>query len=377
MSRAHGLLPDGRSTSPRFLGRGLVRTGPRRSAGREFSELVVDVAAAVRSGADPSAAWAARGVRGQEVPRAADLARAGARPDAVAAVRAAGRLVARTGAPPAAVLDAVAASLEAEQDTDDRRRVALAGPTSSARLLAWLPALGLLLGVAVGADPFGVLVDGGAGSVLGLAGVLAALVGRAWSSRLVRAAGEGAREATDRGAWRGDRAARPASSVRAARGRGARTRLGRRLVAGETPEVPVAVLLELSAAVCAAGASVPGALEGVGRASGGRRGAAMAQAGQLLTSGLRWSQAWAGAPREVMVIADALRAAWGAGVAPGRSLRAAARRLRREQSVAANEAAGRLGVRLLLPLGLCHLPAFVMVGLVPVLVSLARGELGQ
>jgi pilus assembly protein TadC len=34
-----------------------------------------------------------------------------------------------------------------------------------------------------------------------------------------------------------------------------------------------------------------------------------------------------------------------------------------------------LGVRLVLPLGLCFLPAFVLVGLVPVLASLGRGLL--
>jgi len=44
---------------------------------------------------------------------------------------------------------------------------------------------------------------------------------------------------------------------------------------------------------------------------------------------------------------------------------------REDQSHA--QAAGRLGVRLVLPLGLCHLPAFVLVGLVPVLVSMASG----
>jgi len=37
---------------------------------------------------------------------------------------------------------------------------------------------------------------------------------------------------------------------------------------------------------------------------------------------------------------------------------------------AARTAAARLGVRLVLPLGACFLPAFVLIGLVPVLLAL-------
>ena len=62
---------------------------------------------------------------------------------------------------------------------------------------------------------------------------------------------------------------------------------------------------------------------------------------------------------------------------PGAALRAAAGTLRRERHVRALEAAARLGVRLVLPLGLCYLPAFVLVGLVPVIVSMAAGVLGR
>ena len=40
------------------------------------------------------------------------------------------------------------------------------------------------------------------------------------------------------------------------------------------------------------------------------------------------------------------------------------------------EAAGRLGVRLVLPLGLCHLPAFILIGVVPVLLSTGVALLG-
>ncbi len=75
-------------------------------------------------------------------------------------------------------------------------------------------------------------------------------------------------------------------------------------------------------------------------------------------------------------MADALRPAWETGAAPVRLLRSAAREEQRVQVAAATQAAGRLGVRLMLPLALCHLPAFVLVGLVPVLASLARSTVG-
>ncbi|GAA1521029.1 type II secretion system F family protein [Agromyces terreus] len=57
-------------------------------------------------------------------------------------------------------------------------------------------------------------------------------------------------------------------------------------------------------------------------------------------------------------------------------LRAEARRLRR---IARTEAATRgaaLGVRLMLPLGVCVLPAFVLLGVAPLLISVVTGTLG-
>ena len=63
------------------------------------------------------------------------------------------------------------------------------------------------------------------------------------------------------------------------------------------------------------------------------------------------------------------------GAAPAEALRAAADLLRRSRHSQALEAANRLAVRLVLPLGACYLPAFVLVGLVPVLISMARGSL--
>lgn len=324
--------------------------------------VVAQVAAAVRAGAAPPTAWIDLGVRSVDgIPFAPDLAALGGAPPTVAAVRSAARVTVRAGAAPATVLESLAAALEREAALEGRRRAELAGPLASARLLGWLPAVGLLLGAAVGADPFAVLLDGGAGTALLVAGVVAATLGRAWTARLVRAASVAG----------GDEDAPARAQELAVGGRAASLRVP----AHRPAEVPVAVVLELVAAVCAAGGSVPGALGVAGEAVGGRRGAALADAAALLGLGAGWSEAWADAPGSLQPLADALAPSWRSGAAPVGLLHVAARERERTRTAAASEAAGRLGVRLLLPLALCHLPAFVLVGLVPVLVSLARGAL--
>jgi len=142
---------------------------------------------------------------------------------------------------------------------------------------------------------------------------------------------------------------------------------------GPRPEIEVAVLLDLLDAACSAGASIPGALAVVGAAAGGARGPTLTRVAAALALGGSWAEAWSGAEPALEPVASALQPSWQDGVAPAGSLRAVAATLRRERRTRALEAAGRLGVRLVLPLGLCHLPAFVLVGLVPVLVSMASG----
>lgn len=141
-------------------------------------------------------------------------------------------------------------------------------------------------------------------------------------------------------------------------------------VSEDGAEVEAAVVLDLLDAACAAGASVPGALEAVGLAVGGRRGRVLVDASAALRLGAPWAEAWAGAGGALGPVGMALRPSWDDGVAPAGSLRAVAATLRQERRSRAAEAAGRLGVLLVLPLGLCHLPAFVLVGLVPILVSM-------
>ncbi|WP_343035679.1 type II secretion system F family protein [Isoptericola sediminis] len=174
----------------------------------------------------------------------------------------------------------------------------------------------------------------------------------------------------------GPRAARRRGADR--RGSHGPDRAGRPVADDPGGPVDVAVLLELVATAVRSGVGVPRALEAVGSAVAGRDGRTLRAVAASLRLGGDWHVAWeaSGGVRpgtgtaRLAPLRDALRSAWTDGVAPGESLRAAAAELNQRRRAAARSAAGRLAVRLVLPLGLCFLPAFVLLGLVPVLLSL-------
>ena len=65
-----------------------------------------------------------------------------------------------------------------------------------------------------------------------------------------------------------------------------------------------------------------------------------------------------------------------AGAPVAELLRAEAFRLRRAARAAGAERAAALGVRLMVPLGLCVLPSFVLLGVAPLMISVISGTLG-
>ncbi|ACQ78882.1 hypothetical protein Bcav_0620 [Beutenbergia cavernae DSM 12333] len=118
------------------------------------------------------------------------LERAGDSPALDAAI-AACRLAHTSGTPLADVLTSCAAGIVEADAAEAARRVALAGPTSTARLLGWLPVVSLVAGTALGADPIGVVLAGGVGLVAVLGGVALMVLGRRWSAALVASAERG------------------------------------------------------------------------------------------------------------------------------------------------------------------------------------------
>ncbi|MDD2818632.1 MAG: hypothetical protein PHN51_07545 [Candidatus Nanopelagicales bacterium] len=66
----------------------------------------------------------------------------------------------------------------------------LAGPRATAAVLRWLPLIGLLMGIAMGADPIGWLLGSPLGIVCLVLGVTLSILGSLWSRRMVRAVEE-------------------------------------------------------------------------------------------------------------------------------------------------------------------------------------------
>jgi tight adherence protein B len=167
----------------------------RRSLLAGVRLLALELEAGSRPAAALTAAAGASTLHAESFAAAARVAHAGG--DVSAALATAGdlaalgrawRVAAVAGVPLADVLGRVATDLAA--DDDQRRHVAsaLAGPRSSASLLAGLPVLGIALGAAMGARPVGILVGTPAGRLLCCAGVLLDAMGVLWTHRLMHRA---------------------------------------------------------------------------------------------------------------------------------------------------------------------------------------------
>ncbi len=128
---------------------------------------------------------------------------------------------------------------------------------------------------------------------------------------------------------------------------------------------------DLLAAALRAGAPVDRAATAVADALGGPLGARMQRTARSLRLGAGPAEAWAhlaDVPGAERLTAAAVRSS-ASGGALARALERLAGDLRADRSVAVEAAAQRAGVLIVLPLGLCFLPAFLLAGLVPVLVA--------
>ena len=99
------------------------------------------------------------------------------------------RLAQHTGMPLAETLYRLADALEAGEDAHQAREAASAGPKATASLLAWLPVAGLGLAHMLGAS-LADLVTSATGWLLLTTGALLAVVGRWWTTRMIRTAQE-------------------------------------------------------------------------------------------------------------------------------------------------------------------------------------------
>jgi pilus assembly protein TadC len=134
-------------------------------------------------------------------------------------------------------------------------------------------------------------------------------------------------------------------------------------------DLPLAA--DLLAAALRAGRPVDRAAGAVGDALGGPLGERLVRTSRALRLGATAERAWAyigEIPEADRMTRAAVRSA-ASGAALAGALVRLAEELRGARITAADAAARRAGVLVVLPLGLCFLPAFVLAGLVPVIVA--------
>lgn len=237
------------------------------------------------------------------------LAKADAMGESVAArerrmwaeVAAAWSIATSVGAPLAATLRSFADVLRDAAESADEIRIALAEPTSTAKLLGWLPAVGIGLAIALGFDPVGTLLREPVGWACAVVGIALLVTGRRWTSRLA-------------------------------------------LAAHRDAAVP-GMDADLTAIALSGGVSVSRARDLVHAARGEK------------STGSE-------AVHDTLVLSEA------AGVPAVELLRSAAALDRHRARVDGRLRAARLSTKLLLPLGICTLPAFLCLGVAPMFLSI-------
>jgi len=287
----------------------LVAHAPSAEQGSDVADSVQTLAVLLQAGAVPLVAWRHLASTGDPV-AVAVLARTEKGVPLVSAIEeqggmwtelaAAWEIATTVGAPLADVLRSIAEALRDAASAADDVRVALAEPAGTARLLLWMPLAGLLLGVALGFDAWGVIVGNPLGAACVVTGLLFVVLARLWTQALLRRA------------W-------------------------------PQPGTP-GMAAELVGVALAGGAPIDRAVE--------------------LVAETRVVDA-AGRDR-VQEVLDLSRAA---GVPAVELLRATAAQDRHRARVHGRLRAARLSTRLLLPLGVCTLPAFLLLGVAPLLLS--------
>ncbi|PGH43851.1 secretion system protein [Micromonospora sp. WMMA1996] len=137
----------------------------------------------------------------------------------------------------------------------------------------------------------------------------------------------------------------------------------------EVADLPLAA--DLLAAALRAGAPVDRSALAVAEALGGPLADRLGRVGRTIGLGGTATEAWAHLRTVVGaegLVQAAIRSS-NSGAALAGALTRLADDLRAERSTAAEAAARRAGVLIVLPLGLCFLPAFILAGLVPVIVA--------
>ncbi|MDD7465195.1 MAG: hypothetical protein PUK59_03010 [Actinomycetaceae bacterium] len=106
--------------------------------------------------------------------------------------------------------------------------------------------------------------------------------------------------------------------------------------------------------------------------NGVSHGRTLQEVANLLLMGATWEEAWEQVLPSYQRLAGVLAPAWNDGVAPVALLERGVQELRFSRARRAKEAAARLGSLLVIPLSACFLPAFILIGVLPVVVAAAE-----
>ncbi|MFD1214609.1 type II secretion system F family protein [Arthrobacter sp. GCM10027362] len=131
-------------------------------------------------------------------------------------------------------------------------------------------------------------------------------------------------------------------------------------------------MLDLLAAMLQSGTPLPHAVATLARVGAPPLRDGLETVAAALMLGTEWQAAWALAGRagQLQELQDALRFGAVTGAPAAAILYVQADQVRRRRRQEAERRAAALGTRLVLPLGLCALPSFICLGVVPVLMSL-------
>ncbi len=310
----------------------------RRSRAKniDYAAVLVEVAARLHAGVPTAEAWRKswRRVTGADpgevsvdgVPSALRAERG----TVAQVVATATSFSALTGAPLKDVLARTADALTEMEKASDAQNVAFAGPRLSARVLTFLPLAGVLGASVLGAEPVAWFVSGVGPALTALLGVALTVAGHVTTRGMVESAAKISEE-----------------------------------------QVVAPVYCDLVASGMRGGASVPSALKALGAASGVDD---YKRVGTELMLGASWAEAWEPTPPAGALLERGLQPAWEDGVSAVEILTTLANRERARSVAGAKQEAERLSVKLAFPLAALLLPAFILLGLVPVFMSLFGSE---
>jgi len=226
--------------------------------------------------------------------------------DAWRSLAAAWQVATTAGTPLAPALQAIAQSVRAVSAARSELQVSLTGSVATAKIVMILPGVAVMFGVLLGFDPIRTLVTTPLGLACLVAGLLLILVAVRWNRRLIARA--------------------------------------------ELHEKNPGLLAELTAIAVSGGSSVTGARASVD----------VALRDCLISV----------APLDKAAVDRTIELSMRAGVPASELLRAEAEESRRIARTRATSQATVLSVQVMMPLGLCILPAFMLLGVAPLMLSL-------